>query len=106
MKAFALTAALTVAALTGATSTASADHWQRGGGRGHWWGGYERSDGFPGRGYGYDWRRRWVERYGVPIRPYGYYGTRRERWVPRYRPYPAYGYYRHRQYPAYGYYRY
>jgi hypothetical protein len=75
MKAFALTAALTVAALTGAASTASADHWRHGGGHGHWRGGYERYDGFPGRGYGYDWRRRWVERYAYPRRPYGYYGT-------------------------------
>jgi hypothetical protein len=92
MKAFALTAALAFAALTGAASTASADHWQRGGGHGHWRGGYERYDGFPGRGYGYDWRRRWVERYGYPSRPDGYYGDRRERWISRYRPYPAYGY--------------
>jgi opacity protein-like surface antigen len=92
MKAFALTAALALAALTGAASTASADHWQRGGGRGHWWGGYERSDGFPGRGYGYGWRRRWVERYGYPSRRYGYYEDRRERRLSRYRPSPAYGY--------------
>jgi opacity protein-like surface antigen len=92
MKAFALTAALALAALAGAASTASADHWQRGGGHGRWWGGYERSDGFPGRGYGYDWRRRWVERHGYPSRLDGYYGDRRERWISRYRPYSAYGY--------------
>ena len=91
MKAFALTAALAFAALTGATSTASADHWKHGG----WRGGYERYDGFPGQAYGYGWRRRWVERYGYPSRPDGYHGDRRERWISRYRPYPAYGYYRY-----------
>jgi hypothetical protein len=92
MKAFVLTAALAFAALTGAAVPASADHWRHGGSHSHWRGGYERHDGFPGQRYGYDWRHRFVERYGLPVRPYGYYGDRRERWVPRYRPYPAYGY--------------
>jgi hypothetical protein len=95
MKAFALTAALAFAALMGAASTASAEHWQHGGGHGRWRGGYERYDGFPGRGYGYDWRHRFVERYGFPIRRYGYYGGRHERWISRNRPYPGYGSYRY-----------
>jgi hypothetical protein len=115
MKAFALTAALALAALTGGTSTASADPWKAESGHGRWRGEYERHAGFPGRGHGYGRERRF-ERYAFPGRAYGYYGNRVERRASRYRQYPAYGYYRsrpqrrvvvrHRQYPAYGYYRY
>jgi len=95
MKAFKLAIALAISALTDAASTASADHWEHGGGHGRWRGGYERYDGFPGRRHGYDWRHRFIERYGVPIRPYGSYADRRERWIPRYHPDRAYGYYRY-----------
>jgi len=91
MKTFTLTTAVAFAALTGAISTASADPWD--GGYGRWRGGYERHDGFPGRGYGYGHERRF-QRYAFPGRAYGYYGEWPGRPIYR-RPYPAYGYYRY-----------
>jgi opacity protein-like surface antigen len=94
MKAFALTAALAVAALLGAASAASADPWKGGRGHGPWHGWQDRHDGFPGHGHGYGREHRFGH-YGFPGRAYGYYGERPHRRVWRFGHYPAYGFYRY-----------
>jgi hypothetical protein len=105
--------ALTVAALTGTATSASADPWKDESGHGRWR--YERNDGFRGRDH---WRERRAYRY-YGERPYRrayreeyryrarrayrdpYAGLPRPMYrrfpgdVPRSTPYPAYGYYRY-----------
>jgi hypothetical protein len=76
MKIISIATTLALATLAGAT-IASADPWKDESGNGRWRGGYERDDGYPGRGYGYGREHRF-DRDEFPGRGYGYYGGRRE----------------------------
>ena len=75
MKILGITSVLAALAL-GGVSAASADPWDRGGhGRN---GGYERGDGYPGRGNGYGRQGRF-EQQVFPGQAYGYNGRERPR---------------------------
>jgi hypothetical protein len=78
MKVLVLKAALALAVIIATPMGASADPWKDESGHGRWRGGYDRNDGYPGRGYGYGRERRF-ERNEFPGRAYGNYGERRQR---------------------------